>query len=77
VEGVLDGPGPSVYCRSLGSAAVEVAVYFWMDQTPSSLLQVSSDAVEAVKQAAERETIKLPYPVQTVRLRRLSDAGAQ
>jgi small conductance mechanosensitive channel len=32
VKGVLNGPDPSVYCRSLGTAAVEVAIYFWMDQ---------------------------------------------
>jgi small conductance mechanosensitive channel len=73
VAGVLNDPEPSVYCRNLGSAAVEVAAYFWIDQKQSSLFQVTSDAVEAVKQAAERESINLPYPVQTVRLRRLTD----
>lgn len=71
VEGVLNDPEPSVYCRNLGSAAVDVTAYLWMDQTQSSFLQVTSDAVQAMKQSAERENINLPYPIQTVRLRQL------
>jgi small conductance mechanosensitive channel len=73
VEGVLNDPEPSVYCQSLGSAAVDVAAYFWINQTVSSLLQVTSEAVKALKDAAVHSGINLPYPIQTVRLRQLTD----
>ena len=73
VEGVLEDPVPAIHCKSLGSAAVDMAAYFWIDQTESGLFQVTSEAVKAVKEAAERESINLPYPVQTVRLRRLTE----
>jgi len=72
VEGVVNEPEPAVYCRSLGSAAVEVSAYFWMDQTTSGLLEVTSEAVKALKEAAARGGINLPYPIHTVRLRQLT-----
>lgn len=73
LEGVLEDPEPTIRCKNLGSAAVDMAAYFWIDQTESSLVQVTSEAVKAVKEAAERESINLPYPVQTVRVRQLTD----
>jgi small conductance mechanosensitive channel len=72
VEGVLDDPAPAIYCQSLGSSAVEMAAYFWMDQTQSSLFVVTSEAVKALKEAAATEGINLPYPIQTVRVRQLA-----
>ena len=73
LDGVLKDPAPAIYCKNLGSSAVEADACFWIDQTESSLLQVTSEAVQALKEAAAREGINLPYPVQTVRLRQLSD----
>ena len=73
LEGVLEDPAPAIYCKSLGSSAVEMAAYFWIDQTESSLFGVTSEAVKALKEAAAREGVNLPYPIQTIRLRQLAD----
>jgi small conductance mechanosensitive channel len=73
VKGVLGDPAPAIYCTSLGSSSVEMAAYLWMDQTESSLFEVTSEAVKALKEAAERAGINMPYPVQTVRVRQLAD----
>ncbi len=73
IEGVLDDPTPAVYCRGLGSSAVDVGIYFWIDQTRSSLFEVTSQAVQALKEAAAHEGINLPYPIQTIRLRQLGE----
>jgi small conductance mechanosensitive channel len=73
VEGVLADPEPAIYCKGLGSSAVEMTAYFWMDQTESSLFVVTSEAVKALKEAATREGINLPYPIQTVRVRQMGD----
>jgi small conductance mechanosensitive channel len=74
VEGVLDDPAPAVRGESLGNSGVELKAYFWIDQAESSILEVSSRAVMALNEAAARESLNLPYPIQTVRLRRISEA---
>jgi small conductance mechanosensitive channel len=76
IEDVLDDPVPAVYCRTLGSSAVEMQTHFWVDQTQSSLLEVTSEAVQALKEAAAREGMNLPYPIQTIRLRQLAEEEA-
>jgi len=68
VEGVLHDPAPTVLAEELGDSALVVAVRFWINQQTHSLLEVHSAVVIAIKEAAEREGIDLPYPVQTVRL---------
>jgi small conductance mechanosensitive channel len=73
IEDVLEDPAPAVHCTGLGSSSVEMGVYFWVDQTRSSLLEVTSRAVQALKETAASEGIDLPYPVQTIRLRQLAD----
>jgi small conductance mechanosensitive channel len=73
VDGVLGDPAPGVYCTNLGSSAIELAVYFWLDQTESGLLDVKSRAVQALKETAAGEGVNLPYPIQTIRLRQLAD----
>jgi len=72
VEGVLEDPAPAIYCKNLGSAAVEAAAYFWIDQTESSLFEVTSEAVKAMKDAAAQASINLPYPIHTIRVRQLT-----
>lgn len=73
IDDVLDEPVPAIYCKNLGSSTVEMEAYFWIDQTKSSLAEVTSKAVQALKEVAVREGINLPYPIQTVRLRQLTD----
>lgn len=73
IDDVLDDPAPAIYCKNLGSSAVEMEAYFWIDQTESSLAIVKSKAVQALKEVAVREGINLPYPIHTVRVRQLTD----
>jgi small-conductance mechanosensitive channel len=68
VEGVLDDPAPEVLADNLGDSALMLAAHFWVNQETHGLFVVHSEAVQAIKQAAEREGIDLPYPIQTVRL---------
>lgn len=68
VEGVVSDPAPTVLADTLADSAVTMVARFWVDQVNHSLLKVHSDVVKSIKQAAERENIDLPYPIQTVRL---------
>ena len=67
VEGTLEEPEPSLLAEELGDSTVGLAARFWVNQETHDLFQVHSRAVQAIKVAAEREEIDLPYPIQTVR----------
>jgi small-conductance mechanosensitive channel len=68
VDGVLDDPAPRIHAEELGDSALILAARFWLDQRTHGLFDVHSDAVQAIKEAAEEHGIDLPYPVYTVRL---------
>ncbi|MGC9469318.1 MAG: mechanosensitive ion channel family protein [Anaerolineae bacterium] len=68
VEGVMAEPPPELIAEQLGDSAVQVAVRFWVNPETHNLFQVHSDVVLALDQAAARESIDLPYPIQTVRI---------
>jgi small-conductance mechanosensitive channel len=73
VEGVLDDPPPRIHAEELGGSALILAARFWLDQRTHGLFDVHSDAVQAIKEAAEAHGIDLPYPVYTVRLHAQSE----
>jgi small conductance mechanosensitive channel len=68
VGGVQDDPAPEVLVENLGDSALMLAARFWVNQETHGLFAVHSKVVQAIKEAAEREGIDLPYPIQTVRL---------
>jgi small conductance mechanosensitive channel len=68
LEGVEAEPAPAVVCNGLGSSTVDLTTYFWFDQRTTGLFAVKTRAVKALKEAAEREGINMPYPIQTVQL---------
>ncbi len=68
VPGVSKEPAPSVIVMELGDSALMMTAFFWFDQVSSDLFTVHSAAVQAISEAANREGITLPYPVQTIRL---------
>jgi len=66
VEGVLPEPHPMVLAKEFGASEIVLMVYFWIDQTQNSILKIPSDVILAIKDAAKRESINIPYPIQTV-----------
>lgn len=66
IDGVLADPAPTVMVEGLGDSAVELVIRFWLNQETHSLIEVHSQAVQAIKETAEREGIEIPYP--TVRV---------
>jgi small-conductance mechanosensitive channel len=68
VEGVLVEPAPTLQAEELGDSAVVMAARFWVNQETHGVFDVHSAVVQAIKEAAEREEIDLPYPTQTVRV---------
>lgn len=57
---VLTDPEPWVLVESLGSATVNLRVYFWMDGNQHSWLKVRSSVIRLVKRAFQKEGISMP-----------------
>jgi small-conductance mechanosensitive channel len=71
VSGVEEEPAPTIRAEELGDSALMLAALFWIDQQENDLLEVHSEVLKAIKVAAEKNHINLPYPVQTIRLEKI------
>ncbi|HNS50632.1 MAG TPA: mechanosensitive ion channel [Anaerolineae bacterium] len=68
VEGVAADPSPTVYADMLGESSTELVARFWVNQRTHNLLEVHSNVVAALREAAEREGIDLRQAVHWVRV---------
>jgi small-conductance mechanosensitive channel len=57
---VLNDPEPSVLADSLGSATVNLRVYFWLNGREHSWLKVRSSVIRLVKLAFQNHGIEMP-----------------
>lgn len=57
---VLKDPEPWVLVDSLGSATVNLKIYFWLDGSQHSWLKVRSSVIRLVKRAFQSENISMP-----------------
>ncbi|MHB8763157.1 MAG: mechanosensitive ion channel domain-containing protein [Deferrisomatales bacterium] len=57
---VLNDPEPSVLVDSLGSATVNLRVYFWLNGRTHSWLKVRSSVIRLIKRAFQEHGISLP-----------------
>jgi small-conductance mechanosensitive channel len=60
---VLKEPEPWVLVESLGSATVNLRIYFWLDGSQYSWQKVKSSVIRLVKRAFEAEEISMPGEV--------------
>ncbi|QDV69244.1 Small-conductance mechanosensitive channel [Rosistilla carotiformis] len=59
-EAVVSEPAPMVLVESLGSATVNLKVYYWFDLTKNSGLKVGSSIIRQVKQSLTAAGITMP-----------------
>ena len=57
---VLKDPEPWVLVESLGSATVNLRIYFWLDGRQHSWLKVKSSVIRLVKRAFQAQAISMP-----------------
>lgn len=68
VKRVLATPEPSVVIHGIDESSVAIRVFGWVDQRTSEFLKVRSEAIRAVKEAFERDSIAMPAPIQNIRM---------
>jgi small-conductance mechanosensitive channel len=66
VEGVLEEPAPDVLVAELGDFSVNIRARWWTDSVRSSLLQVQSRVITAIKENLLAHGVDLPFPTQHV-----------
>ncbi|MFB6202743.1 MAG: mechanosensitive ion channel family protein [Halorhabdus sp.] len=65
VDSVSETPPPDVFPKSFGDSAVVLEMRFWIERpTPPKMWHTQAAVVNVVKEAFEREGIKIPYPQQ-------------
>ncbi len=63
VAAIADSPPPQAIPKRFGDSAVVLELRFWIDNpTPPGRWRAISAVVEAVKDAFDREDIKIPFP---------------
>jgi small-conductance mechanosensitive channel len=72
VYGVEVEKGITIRAEALGDSSLSMSALFWVDQQTNDIFEVQSSVIKAIKIAAEKEQINLPYPVQTVLVKNLN-----
>lgn len=72
IPGVLEDPAPQAMLSVFGAASVDVTLYIWVDTTRVGLLAVQDQAIKNLHQAFEANGIEIPYPTQTLLMKRES-----
>ncbi len=66
VPGLLQDPAPSVIFSAFSDSAIEFSAYYWIDTDVASLGIAQDTGIKAIKDSFTRESIEIPYPIQTV-----------
>jgi len=73
VPGVEADKGVTIRAEALGDSTLSLAALFWVDQQANTILDVHSEVVKAIKSAAEEHNINLPYPINTVLVKKIEE----
>lgn len=66
VEGVLSQPEPEVDIVSFGDSAITLMVRYWTQPQILHVRRTKTRVMTAIKQAFDRESISIPYPIRTL-----------
>lgn len=72
VEGVLDTPPATVLADGMTETAILLNARFWVNHEEYNQLDIHSRVIKAIKEAADKEGIVLPYPIQYVQMGKTS-----
>lgn len=70
IEGVMVDPAPDVIFGNFGAATIDFTIYFWVDSAVNNPFAAMDAGVIAINSSFEKEGIEIPYPTQTILLKR-------
>ena len=70
MEGVLSDPAPSVQFLNMGDFALEFKAYFWVDSWKHAYAK-KLEATQLIYDTLNKKKIGIPYPTQTVLVKKL------
>ena len=73
VETVEAAPAPVVLVRELAASTVNLEVRFWVNSRRREFLQVTSQALQAIKESLQEAGIEMPSDIYTLTFRDLPD----
>jgi small conductance mechanosensitive channel len=68
VPGFVEEPAPVVAFQALGDTSVDLTVYLWTDMQKTNPVDAKDAALTHIKAALERRNIKIPFPIQELRI---------
>lgn len=68
VDGLISEPAPEVVFQNFGNPAIELTIYFWVDNSKTTVVKAKDEGLNAIRSAFDRVQIDMPLPAQTVYL---------
>jgi small-conductance mechanosensitive channel len=66
VPGLLNDPAPMLFFHDFSDSAIDFTIRYWFDTTETNYFAAQDIGVKAIKQAFDRESIEIPYPIRTI-----------
>lgn len=66
VPGVITDPVPEIDVINFGDSSIDFMVRYWTSPQQKQLRNVQTKAMVAIKQALDKASISIPYPIRTV-----------
>ena len=66
VPGLLNDPAPMLFFHDFSDSSIDFTIRYWFDTTETNYFEAQDIGVKAIKQAFDRESIEIPYPIRTI-----------
>jgi small conductance mechanosensitive channel len=77
VPGFVEDPAPIVAFHTLGDTSVDLTVFFWADMQKTNPVDAKDAALMHIKSALEKRKIRIPVPIQELRIQSEQTEAAQ
>ena len=70
IPGVLADPAPAVVFGAFGDTAIHLNIYYWFSTKETGLNDAKDGGILAIKKAYDKAGIEMPFPTQTIILKK-------
>ena len=68
VNGLISEPLPEVVFQNFGNPAIELTIYFWVDNSKTTIVKAKDEGLNTIRAAFDQAQIDMPLPAQTIYL---------